>query len=410
MQYKKIFGQREWGSRFQTKSASILNLSLVVLIIGTVGTFLQVGGLNWDITMHLHRHPGSERLLVDAETFLSQSHTVLYTGVCLISVAAALGGILTWRLRTNRSTTFTIAFKLFIIGAVIQSISGPSDLWWHKTYGLDGLLSPPHIGLLSGMLINAFAATIGLSRIKPHILSKNTLIKSLMIISVASLWFSSTWFVYAFTLPVSKGQRTNNNLNPVLESLIAIITIPFIASLIFLSASKTIGTGFGAASTVAIVFIGINIFANIIPSKQLTQFLPWYCLFAYCQVIAADIIFNISEFKNRGNQKGSIEKNDPDGHAIEVHTRRTKNLIAGALLGSGFYILNFPMVALTFAVLFGFPLRSIILNEIYDFQSTLLLAIIITLIPGVIMGMLGTFIFMKRERIGPLSQPRQGKW
>src|ERR1051325_10962767 len=70
--------------------------SQVILILATLGVFLQVAGANWDITLHLTRQGEREgnRLLVDAETFFSSSHIFLYTGVVLTTIAALSSGVM----------------------------------------------------------------------------------------------------------------------------------------------------------------------------------------------------------------------------------------------------------------------------------------------------------------------------
>src|SRR5919199_1233393 len=84
------------------------NVSVSVLILATVGTFIQTEGASWDVTSHLLRRP---------ETFFTPSHTMLYTGVGLLTIASAISGYL---LRKNydetRTKSFSTALKLLIIG------------------------------------------------------------------------------------------------------------------------------------------------------------------------------------------------------------------------------------------------------------------------------------------------------
>ena len=86
---KSVSGKIEWGCiiinlskqrqednrNHQYQQRRLINTSLVALFIATIGTVTEISGANFDITLHLHRHPGAERLLIDAETFLSPSHT-----------------------------------------------------------------------------------------------------------------------------------------------------------------------------------------------------------------------------------------------------------------------------------------------------------------------------------------------
>jgi uncharacterized membrane protein YidH (DUF202 family) len=54
---------------------------MAVLIIATVGAFVQIEGASWDVTSHLLKRP---------ETFFTPSHIMLYTGVGLLIISAAL--------------------------------------------------------------------------------------------------------------------------------------------------------------------------------------------------------------------------------------------------------------------------------------------------------------------------------
>jgi len=258
-----------------------LDLSLVTLILATAGAFLQIGGTSWDVTSHLLQLP---------ETFFTPSHMVLYLGVGLLTIAAGIGGILLLRKRELRKKSFAIAFKLFVIGSAIALVAGPSDFLWHQTFGIDGLLSPTHLILATAMLINSVAVVLGLNRITEYLPSSARKIKLVMIPALSALWLTATWYVYLFALPLSQGQHFNFNLHPILQLAIATIVLPLIGSIIFLTTSRIIGR-FGAATAVTAVLIGMNVFANIIPSNALMPFLPWYVLILL-PAMAADVVLN----------------------------------------------------------------------------------------------------------------------
>src|SRR5919197_3610419 len=223
-----------------------ITVSVSVLILATVGVFIQTEGASWDVTSHLLRRP---------ETFFTPSHTMLYTGVGFLIIAAAIGAHL---LRNNnkefRVKSFSTAFKLLIIGSAVSIVAGPSDYLWHQIFGVDGLLSPTHLTLVTGMLINSIAVVLGLARIIVHFPSARerklrTLIKAAMIPAFAVMWVMMIWYVYMFALPLSNGQHFNFNLNPIYESIISVIALPTISSIVFITASRTIGR-FGATTTV----------------------------------------------------------------------------------------------------------------------------------------------------------------
>src|ERR671914_2208578 len=115
-----------------------MSIILAILVIATAGAFLQIGGASWDITSHIMEEP---------ETFFTPSHTVLYTGVGLLTVAAGIGGVLLIKNKELKGKSYATAFKLLIMGSTISLVAGPSDFLWHEAFGVDGLLSPPHLAL-----------------------------------------------------------------------------------------------------------------------------------------------------------------------------------------------------------------------------------------------------------------------
>ena len=360
-----------------------MSIILAILVIATAGAFLQIGGASWDITSHIMEEP---------ETFFTPSHTVLYTGVGLLTVAAGIGGILLIKNKELKGKSYATAFKLLVIGTAISVAAGPSDFLWHEAFGVDGLLSPPHLALITGMLINAVAVVVGLARIVVYIPSeKKRLIKLVMIPAFAALWFTTTWYVYMFSLPFSNGENFQFNLNSNIAATIAIVALPLFSSIIFVTASKTIGR-FGAGSAVAVLVVGVNVFANIIPTNgMMISSLPWYLIVAIIPAITADIILNNSAIK------------------LKIGVRESE-LIAGAIVSSTFYIFSYPMIAWVFATpldlqianLQGIEAVSILTS---NFLGTLPAALAITLVPGALIGIVGAYISSKKIAI-----PRKWRW
>jgi hypothetical protein len=363
-----------------------MNIIVAILITATCGSFLQISGTSWDVTSHIMQEP---------ETFFTPSHTVLYTGVGLLTLAAGLGGVLLlFRNKQFRGKSLATSFKLLIIGSTVCLVAGPSDFLWHERFGVDGLLSPPHLALITGMLINAVATVVGLARISGHIhsISKERLIRIAMVPAFAALWLTTTWYVYMFSLPFSDGANFQFNLNPSLAAIIAIVALPLLSSIIFLIASKTIGR-FGAATSVAVLVAVVNIFANIIPGQgMMISILPWYSISAILPALLADIILNNSTVKTKLGLRGS-------------------ELIAGLLIGSTFYIFNYPMLTWAFAIPLGMPLANLqgilaVASLTPSFLSTLSTVLAITLVPAALMGLSGALFVYKIKAI-PLLQQEQ---
>lgn len=358
---------------------------ITMLIIATCGSFLQIAGTSWDVTSHIMQEP---------ETFFTPSHTVLYAGVGLLTIAAGTSGFLLIRNNELRGRSFATPMKLLIIGSTMSLAAGPSDFLWHETFGVDGLLSPPHLALITGMLINAVATVVGLARISVHATSssRQRLIKAAMVPAFAALWFTTIWYVYMFSLPFSDGENFQFNLNPTIASLIAIVILPLLSSIIFLTASKSIGR-FGAGTIVSALVVGINIFANIVPSQgMMISILPWYFIIAILPALIADIILNNSTTKSKLGLRAS-------------------ELVAGILVSSVFYIFNYPMLTWAFAIPLDMPIANLqgmqaVASLTSNFLSTLPVMLSITLVPAALMGLLGALFVSKKITI-PTFQNQQ---
>ena len=357
-------------------------ITMIVLILATCGSFLQIAGTSWDVTSHIMEEP---------ESFFTPSHTLLYAGVGLLIVAAGTSVILLFGSNRLRRNSVAAPLKLLIVGSTISCVAGPSDFFWHEFFGVDGLLSPPHLSLITGMLINAVATVLGLPMIAILINScpRKRLIKASMVPAFAALWFTTTWYVYMFSLPFSNGENFQYNLDPSIAALIAIIALPMLSSIIFITASKSIGR-FGAGTIVSALVVGINVFANIIPSQgMLSSILPWYSIMAILPVLTADIVLYNSAIKSK---LGS----------------RVTELIAGILVGSIFYVFNYPLLTWAFAIPLEMPIANqlglqAVTNLNSSFFSTLPVILSITLMPAALMGLLGA-LFVSRKPVIPIFQ------
>jgi hypothetical protein len=346
-------------------------LALLSLTIATAGAFLQIGGTSWDVTSHLMKKP---------ETFFTPSHAVLYTGIGLLIIATGIGGFVLVRNKDIRRKSFTTGFKLLFIGSMVSLAAGPSDFLWHETFGVDGLLSPPHLALITGMLINSIAAVLGLARIRYTGLtpSKEKIVRLAMIPAFAALWLTMIWYVYMFSLPFSNGENFQFNPNPTVAALITTISLPFLSSIIFLTASKTIGWP-GAATSVAVLIVGLNSFANVIPTVQsMISFLPWYLLIAIFPALIADLVLKFLPMKSNV----SIKKSE---------------IIAGAIVGCVFYMFSYPMITWVFSIPLGMHYVGMegieaINNLTSDFKNSFVSILALTMIPGALMGILGAFV------------------
>lgn len=293
--------------------------SSVIFLITLIGTTIAMWGASWDISSHLQRIP---------ESFFTPSHTMLYSGVG-INVIAAILAVIAYK-KEIRAESFATGLKLIIIGVSIQIIAGPGDFFWHEAFGLDGLLSPTHMTLALGMLSVLTGSVIGFSRISFHIKEKSLFINTALPITFGIFWFSAMWLIFFFVLPVSEGETHNFNPDPAVAIILSIAFIPFTLALVFWCASKVMNK-FGMVSISGLAFFVMSISSTIFTGENLTQYLPWY-IAPMASIVAADYVFN-------KNHKSKF---------IQRHSEK----IAGALIGSMFFVFGFPMLSMTFLEIF----------------------------------------------------------
>ncbi len=350
---------------------SNLEVSLFILIVSTLGSVMQISGASWDITSHLLNQPDS---------FFTPSHAMLYTGIGLIAISAGVSSYLLRRKnKIKQYNSISLSFKLLIIGSFLSLIAGPLDYLWHQNFGLDGLLSPTHITLATGMLINSVAVFIGLYGVMNNISHWKNLAKIFLIPSLCSLWFTSIWYVFIFVLPFSESDFFNFNLDTYSATLIASIFLPLINSIMFLCSSKVFNNTFGYASIIVSLLVLINTLSTIIPTGDLlSPLIPWYFVSILGTSLLADILLN-SRF-------------------IRINTKQFKNnkLIASSIIGSIFYFFNYPMIIWTYGTFLHTDLGS--LNAVLPtFLNTIVTVTLITVPVGAAMGLIGYLIFSKIE-------------
>jgi hypothetical protein len=111
-------------------------------LLMVMGLILSFSGGSWDITFHILSQP---------ESFFSYPHSLVYSGILLVLFAFLIN------FKRNFNTGKSIKKNNIIIlaGIVLILAAGPFDFSWHLEFGLDGLLSPPHLTLLTGWLLIA---------------------------------------------------------------------------------------------------------------------------------------------------------------------------------------------------------------------------------------------------------------
>jgi hypothetical protein len=173
--------------------------------------------------------------------------------------------------------------------------------------------------------------------------------------------------------PISEGDTHNFNPNPYVALILGVTLLPFSFSLIFWFASKTVNR-LGAASAAALVFLIMNISANIFTSEKLLFYLPWFAA-PMISAILADYLLN----------------NKTKSKFLQSHS----NKISGSILGSMFFMFSFPMLAMTFLDFYVF-------NDVFSYDvihsssNTIANVWLMTIIPGIVFGMIGTIYAQKK--------------
>jgi hypothetical protein len=350
-------------------------------ILVSLGVLLSASSGSWDITNHLLNRP---------ETFFSPPHAGLYLGVAIV----ILGSIIMLRYYRSSSTIsnndhhyidklihLPLPMKLVIIGAVMLVSAGPFDFAWHSAFGLDGLLSPSHSVLTIGMAISSIGALLGMlsnnndqnNNNKSHAVSP-----ILIVIGIIPVWIIVSGLIHMVSLPFSDTEYFKFNPDPTLAAIIATLAFPFIVSFILFSSFElSVRSGrtkgmFGILSITGAIFIIINLSTAILTNEHLTPTIPFYIL-NIIPIVAVDILLS----------KLSIPKT------------KIVNYVAGAILGSMFLMLYYPLITHTYNEVLLNPqtvwpsLTSSIYFKMIDEVYPLIV------IPAMATGILGTIISTK---------------
>jgi hypothetical protein len=427
---------------------------LVGFLFVCIGVLLTASAGGWDITNHLLNKP---------ESFFSLPHAALYTGVGMV----ILGSIVTFRcqfdfektlsrIELNRKSRahralvvnlkhlmrFPLSVTLVVIGVIMLVSAGPFDFVWHSTFGLDGLLSPPHLVLTAGMALCSVGALLGIisTNCRPsykyesdlkHNNSKKildnettsaaslgnsitretytnrsyheTLYPVLVVLGILPVWLTISGLIHMMSLPFSDTPYFDFNPDPVVGVIIATICFPFLIALILFSSYKlTIyhnrvldtgprpaiswrhheGTAFGTLSLTGMAFIVINIGTSILPNEYLVSTLPFYVL-NILPILAADILLTkLSADSGKHNSSNGKEK-------------EIGKYLAGAILGLAFFTMYFPLITYTYNEVLPNPqpvwpsLTSTIFFRMIDDFIPFIMA------PAMLMGVFGVFVASK---------------
>lgn len=349
----------------EQKFVQFPRILIVAYLLMGIGAMLQIAGGHWDVTWHALQKP---------ETFFTPPHSVVYLGVLLTLSMGILGVVL--RARRRHDVAYVKFLQYALIGSGIQLFSGWFDLWWHSNFGFDGLLSPPHLILVIGMVINSLAAVGGLLRITGS--AKITpLLQTASMISMTALWMSSIGMVMLFTLPFSEGETFDFNPDPFIGAATATVAMPLIGAMIIIFSHKTLPVRFPVTSITAL-YIFVNGMTTIVAHYGIAPAMPYY-VFMILPAVAIDFLL-----------RSSIAE-------------RVKCAVAGMAFAPFFYLLYFPLVPHAFREALEIPV-SIQVTTINLFLATYETVMLSTVAPAILAGLLGSIFALKiAHKVKPRS-------
>jgi hypothetical protein len=277
-------------------------------ILVSIGVLLAAGGGSWDITNHLLNKP---------ETFFALPHTVLYAGAGTTVTGAAILFL------TSRHTGNIIwPIKLVVAGVIMLVAAGPVDFVWHSAFGLDGLLSPPHLVLVSGMVASSVGALAGMVYHGSMAFRELRLSPLLILVGVLPVWLAASGMIDMFSLPFSETEYFNFNPHPAVGVAVATLAFPALMSVLVYSSSALAGRRFGVVTAIGATFIATNMLTSIIPNDALHLTIPFYAA-NIIPFVAADALLSFSR-------------------------SRMSLYAAGAIVGIAFFMLYYPLITYTY--------------------------------------------------------------
>jgi hypothetical protein len=351
----------------------LLTKFFLIYTLMAVGMALQIGGGKWDVTWHILQRP---------ETFFTPPHTVLYAGVAV--TVSAVGAGLYLKLRSKQKTNGYLLLSsspglsnpifFALVGSTMQIIAGIFDFSWHNTFGFDGLLSPPHALLVSGMVINSLAAAKGLTTILNQVQRSLTRIIAIaaLALSLAVLWMCSVALMDLYTYPWSEGEHFNFNPDPQMAALGATIGYPLIGPFIALLALSVLPIKY-PFTLVTGLYLSIIFLANILPDPSLHGSMPYYALNILI-AFAIDNIYKVARFIHNSS--------------------KAKAIVIGSLFGPFFISMYFPGIVAVYQEPLGLAEEELGVEDVafapLIYQTDVKLVLIPSILAGIIGSVLGT--------------------
>jgi hypothetical protein len=243
--------------------------------------------------------------------------------------------------------------------------AAPVDFGWHSVFGLDGLFSPPHFVLVTGMVVGSAGALAGLAQ------STKRLPSVLIVIAILPIWLGASGMIDMFSLPFSETEYFNFNPHPTLGVVVATLAFPFLISACLIGSSALTGKRFGVLSMAGAAFIIIGVLTSIIPNSVLTPTIPFY-MSSIIPIVAADALVAFSRSR------------------FSVYA-------AGTIVSLAFFMLYYPLITYTYNEVFGSKVvwPSMIAQIYFEMIQNVFPLVVI---PTAAMGILGALLIDRLAR------------
>jgi len=154
----------------------------IMSILAICGTFIVLAGGVWDSASHELRIP---------DTFWTIQHITIYFGASIVALSALIG-IITIVKGVNRK--IHTAIIIIVIGTIAQLVGGYFDYEFHTQYGIDGLVTPSHMTIETGLLLSSLGGVMLLSK------NKNKFTSKIIPISIMTVILSASWIGFNLSL------------------------------------------------------------------------------------------------------------------------------------------------------------------------------------------------------------------
>src|SRR5439155_12701627 len=118
------------------------------------------------------------------DTFWTIQHVTIYTGAAMITASAIMGSLLLFKTRNQKMEK---GIKIILLGATMQLAGGYADYNFHEMYGIDGLVTPSHLTVESGLLLSSIGGLITLSGFD------HGQIRKVIPVSIVAILLSAAW-------------------------------------------------------------------------------------------------------------------------------------------------------------------------------------------------------------------------